>query len=102
MQRTPPISQARLESSTLSCLTSLRPPSVDRPRVYHYTAPNKPRNVGHHNARRTPPRRGSYRVYLNMPTKTETYWDEARCGAHSQHYVSVVLDVPSMTSITII
>src|SRR3954470_13549110 len=94
MQRTPPISQARLESSTLSCLTSLRPPSVDRPRVQHYTAPNRPRNVGRHNAMRTPPRRGSYRVYLNAPTKTETHWDEARRGAHSQHHVSVVFGRP--------
>src|SRR3954463_2265260 len=33
-------------------------------------------------------------------TKPETHWDEARRGAHSRHYVSVVLDVPSVTSVT--
>ena len=74
---------------------NLAPATLGRPTTsIALHGPNRPRDVGRHNARRTPPRRGSYRVYLNAPTKTETHWDEARRGAHSQHHVSVVFGRP--------
>src|SRR3954462_10786852 len=99
MQRTPPISQARLESSTLSCLTLLRPSSTG----YEYST-TWPQTDPLMSDAITP---GGHLLVVGQTMCTSTRQPKLKLigtKPDAEHTANITclwfLDVPSVTSIT--